>query len=86
MPLPAAHSRLSYTSPRRSTEAHGYFCLEITWRLENKWVGKRGKVTIHSTPFPFKSEKRRKVKKVKTFLELSAPFRPKERIWEFTAL
>uniref|UniRef100_A0A2K6T404 Uncharacterized protein n=1 Tax=Saimiri boliviensis boliviensis TaxID=39432 RepID=A0A2K6T404_SAIBB len=70
MPLPAAHSRLSYTSPRRSTEARGYFCLEITWRLENKGAGKRSK-----------SEKGRK----KTSLEFSTPLSPKERIWEFEA-
>uniref|UniRef100_A0A2K5SH88 Uncharacterized protein n=1 Tax=Cebus imitator TaxID=2715852 RepID=A0A2K5SH88_CEBIM len=70
MPLPAAHSRLPYTSPRRSTEARGYFCLEITWRLENKAVGKRSKVTIHSTPLP---------------LSLKKGENPKKRIWEFEA-
>ena len=49
--LPAAHLRLSYMSPRRSTEARGHFCLEITWRLEKKGV--KEKEQSHDSWHPF---------------------------------
>lgn len=55
--LPAAHQRLSYMSPRRSTEARGHFCLEIAWRLEKK--GGTEKAQSHYSWHPLLSLKRR---------------------------
>lgn len=85
--LPAAHTPLSHRSPRRSAEARGHFCLEITWRLEEKRVGaiknkKNSQVTLHSgTPFPSEKWGESKRRHRKPFLEFSAVLCAKE--WTF---